>query len=291
MVLRLIGFLFIFLSLSNAHADVLFEGYSIVRLSGVHVGYTIQRYEFDAKSKQFSVIYFLKTNSVGGNITESLKALANDKFQPLAYQYTNQTGDKTTLIDATFKGDIMNATVSDGKAANKVSKKLTKGTFLASFLGYLMLQNGYKVGKKFTYSAIAEEQVEAFSGEAYIKEEQDYAGNMAFRILNSFAGVKFVSFVTPKGEILGTTQPESNISTDLVASPELATQGHLVPNKAITLLFGSMPTGQQNILAQKAQAKTTPPTITTAPPPPAAAPAPTPTESPTPKKEKAKTGP
>lgn len=234
-----------------ASAEIMFEGYYIIRLSGQSVGYTVQRYEFDAKTKQFTSTYFLKTNKQGGDITESLKAKCNDKFNPISYQYTSQTGDQIKTIDATIDKDILRATIFDGKNKSSVNKKFTQpGTFLSTFLGYLMLQNGYATGKSFSYSAVAEEEAEAYSGEATIKSEESLLGQSVYRIDNKFKGAEFTSYVNAKGEILGTSSPMQSISTELMRTAEAATQGHIVPTKTLVTLFGSVPKGNINKLVQ-----------------------------------------
>lgn len=235
----------------SANAEIMFEGYSAVRSGSTPIGYTILRYEFDAKKKQFTSTSFLKTNAAGNNVTESLKAVSNDKFQPISYSYTTKVGDTVKIIDAKFTNNEMNATISDGKNIQKVKVPVKKGTFLSTFLGYLMLQNGYKVDKKFTYSAIAEEDGAAYSGEAFIKAEEDFKGQKTFRILNKFKGAEFISFVNPKGEVIGTVSPLQDISTELMATPAEATKGLVVPADALKTLFGSVPSGKTNSVASK----------------------------------------
>lgn len=78
-------------------AEVLFEGYSKVLSGGVHIGYSIVRYEFDNKKKQFVATTFLKTNEFGGNLTESLKAFATDDMKPVSYEYTTLIGNQVKV--------------------------------------------------------------------------------------------------------------------------------------------------------------------------------------------------
>ncbi len=251
----------------QAHSEVLFEGYYKVLADKVHAGFLVQRYEFDPKAKKFTTAYFIKTGPLAGNLQESLKAVSNEKFQPISFQYTSHTDGKIKLIDVTFAKNIMSGTASNGAKSIKVKQNIPKGVFLSSFLGYLMLQNGYKVGKKFTYSAIAEEDAEIANGESYLKSEEKVGDMQVFRILNKFKGTDFVSLVTSKGEILATESPAQKISTELVAKPELATVGQLVPNKTLITLFGKIPEGKDNPIAKKATAEA--PTVTqpAAPPP------------------------
>ncbi len=243
----------------TAQADVLFEGYSKVLLEDVHVGYVIQRYEFDSKKKEFTTTYFLKTNAKGGNLTESLKARATAGFKPISFQYTSAQGEQTRTIDANFKNDTMTALVREGQKQGTISKKVGKDVFLASFLGYVMLQgkDGIKKGAKYAYKAIAEEEADIFDGDAYVSGEETMNGVSTFRVLNNFKKTKFVSWVTHKGEVIATASPIQKISTELVANIQEATSGQSVNSNTLTLLFGSVPKGRDNVIARRS-AETTP---------------------------------
>lgn len=249
-------------------ANVLFEGYSKINVGDKHIGYTIQRYEFDAKKKQFKSTYFIQTSTEAGGINESLVAFANDKFEPVSYQYTAKVGDTIKIIDAKFDKGVMNATIGNGKVSQSKQKKLAPGTFLSTFLGYLMLQKGYEVGRKFSYVAIAEEDAEVFNGEAFIKEQTRFKDQDVFRILNTFKDAQFVSYVNPKGEVYGTTSPVQKITTELVAQPAEATKGLLVPAPSLKILFQAVPRGNvHSLLAQPSGSMAPPVAPATTPPP------------------------
>lgn len=246
-----------------AHAEIMFEGYYKVMRGTSRVGFFIQRYEFDLKKKHFTSTYFIQMNSTEADptvnpktISESLKAIADDKFQPLSYQYTVTNPEMIKTIDAKFEGVIMKAFISQKNPksptqapAQTFTKKVPKGTFLSTFLGYLMLQKQYAVGKKFNYPAVAEEDAESYDGEAFIKDEQTFLNKKVFRILNTFKSIQFTSFVTNKGEVLGTQSPVQNISTELVPKANDATQGFVLPANTLKLLFGKVPVGTTHSLA------------------------------------------
>ncbi len=236
---------------SNLMAETMFEGAYKVVSDGQHVGYVLQKYDFDPKTKIFTSIYFLKTNEKGGNITESLKAQANDKFQPMNYQYTNQTGDKIKAIDGKFNKEIMELEITDGKVKKKEKHKIPKGTFMSSFLGYMMLQKGLKKDIKFKYSAVAEEDGNSYNGEAFVEGEEQMKDFDVFRVKNKFKGTNFVSFITKNGEVLKTDSPAIQLSTELQKSIADATANHVLPHKTLTLLFGKVPTGKVNVLNKK----------------------------------------
>jgi hypothetical protein len=236
---------------TQAHAEILFEGYSKVMSGGVHVGYSVVRYDYDNKKKQFSMVSFLKTNELGGNLTESVKALATDDLAPISYQYTTLIGNQTKTIDAKFAKGKMIAEVHDGGKTQKIIKDLPKGTFISSFLAYVMLRSptGIKQDSKYEYQAIAEEDAAVYKGTAVVKGEDTYEGLKAMKVMNDFKGTKFVSLINSHGEVFSTKSPAEGISSDLVAQPSLATDKMNVPSGILKTLFGDVPTGQKNELS------------------------------------------
>lgn len=247
----------------SVRAEVLFEGYSKILSGGIHVGYTIARYEYDPKKKQFLATTFLKTNEFGGNLTESLKAVATDDMKPVSYQYTTLIGNQVKTIDAKFeKGKIL-ASIQDGAKKEKVNKELPKGAFLSSFLAYVMLRSpkGLSPDTKYDFQAVAEEDAAVYKGVAFVKNPEDYNGMKVLRVLNEFKSTKFVSLVTEKGEIISTKSPVQGIGTELVAKPSEATGNFPVPASTLKTLFGNVPTGQINELSKRAhnQPKQEPP--------------------------------
>ncbi len=240
-------------------AEVLFEGYSKIYSGTVHIGYTIARYEFDSKKKQFIATTFLKTNEVGGNLTESLKAIASEDMKPISYQYTTLLGNQVKAIDANFSKNRLSATVS-GQKKEIISKEMPKGTFLSSFLAYVILRSpqGLKADTKYDFQAVAEEDAAVYKGIAYVKSAEDLNGMKVLRVLNEFKGTKFISLVTEKGEVVSTKSPVQGIATELVAKPSEATAAFPIPTATLKTLFGDVPTGQINEVSKRAQ---------TAPPP------------------------
>lgn len=261
MINVLFGLMVLFFSPGFAFAgEIMFEGYYRVELAGKHIGYYIQRYEFDPKGKTFDSISFLRIK-IGDDITQrSLKAKANDKFQPVSYQFTSQDGKALKSIDASFKGEVMQLKISDGKKLKTETHKVPKGTFMTSFLQYIMMQRPMPLNQAFKYSGIAEEEGASYWGKAWLSAKEDRNGFVVFKILNSFKNEEFVSKLAAvpdskekdkyvKGEVLGTSLPATGLTMELVNSPNLATEGQLVPNKILLSVFGTMPLGKANMLS------------------------------------------
>jgi hypothetical protein len=238
---------------SNAKAALLSESYSKVLLGGTHVGYTIQRYEFDQKKKEFIVTYFVKTGPTGGNLTESLKARSSSSLKPIAYQYTQLVGEKVKMLDATIANDTLSITVvENGQKKVLAPRKIPKDAFLASFLGYVMLQGkeGIKTGVRYSYQAIAEEDGQIYKGDAYIAAEEAVAGVPSYKVLNTFMNTNFIYWITPKGEFIASRSPVQQISTEVVPTIQEAVAGLSLNSATLTQLFGSVPKGEENAVAK-----------------------------------------
>ncbi len=261
MTKRLFGILLLcFSPVTLVHAgEIMFEGYYRVELENKPIGYTILRYEFDAASNSFEAKSFLRVKFGDKIVQESTKAKATNKFKPLAYQYTSQVGDEMKMIDVTFNGEVMTAKISDGKKVRTEVSKIPKGTFLSSFLPYLMLQKKLELNENFVYSAVAEEDAGSFNGKAWLQAKESKPGYDVFTVVNQFKNEKFISKMAivkdaatgknVKGEVIATSSPTKNLSTRLVASAALATEGQIVPNKTLLAVFGNVPTGKVNMVA------------------------------------------
>jgi hypothetical protein len=237
---------------NSARAEILFEAYSRVLLGGTHVGYFVSRYDFDVKKKQFTGIYLLKTNEMGGSINETLKAVANEKLEPVSYQYNSANKTTAKTIEATFQKNKMKAKVTVNGKSQKIERTIPSGVFLSNFLSYVILKSpeGMKTGTKYEYQAIAEEDGELSSGIALVKETENYKGLKVFKIINEFKNMQFISLATDKGEMLSTSEPTQAIATEIVTDPNLATVGFTVSDKNLKLLFGNVPKGTENTLVK-----------------------------------------
>ncbi len=262
----------LFTTLTYAQPTPLFEGYMKIVSGGVPIGYAIQRYQQDVKNKLLLSTYFLKTNALGGNVTETLKASARlDTLRPVSYNFNSIVGrDKNQTIksiDATFSDTHMQASVNNNGKPERIDIAFPKNTYLSTFLVYILLSakkenssgqketSGLQTGLKYSYRAIAEEMGQIFDGTAFIKEVETYKNLDVFKILNTFKEERFVSYVTAKGEALHTKSPTKSIYTELVANPAEATKGFQINPNTLRLLFGDVPSGTINALSQQSQKK------------------------------------
>jgi len=243
----------LFSAQSFAEKKILFEGYYKISLFSEHVGFFVQRYELDTAKKHFLSTYFLRTNPKGGNIAESLTASSTSTLEPLKFKYTGILGKKIKTIDGNvLKNVLYLRTTEGGKAKSSSPLKMDKGTFFSTFLAYLLLQGkkGLAPGVKYSFKAIAEEKGKIQSGEAFVEKEETFKGVPTYKILNTFNGVRFVNFVTSKGDSLRSTSPASGLNAELVANPIEATKGMPSSESNLKSLFGSVPKGQVHPLVK-----------------------------------------
>ena len=245
--------LFLSPQLSWAKTKILFEGYYKVLLQAQHVGYYIQRYEIDAKKKQFISTHFLRTNKKGGDIRESLKAVATDTLKPISYQYTSLQGKKATTIDGQAGQGKLILKITENGRLRVTERKIKPDVFFSTFLIYLVLQGkkGVQPGVKYDFKAIAEEDGKVYPGNIFIEKEEKYKGDTTFKSLYTFKKSQFVNFINAKGESLKSFNPALALGAELTQSPQEATQGHIVNQNNLKLLFGNLPTGSINELAKK----------------------------------------
>lgn len=256
MVLRL-TFILTLLSSSFSYADVLFEGYYKILDGDQHIGYSILKYEFDAKRKEFKTTSFFKTGSGKSEITESLVAKADQNLNPISYSYTSLTPQEKKILDAQFKKSTMTAQVSVNGKNQKIQREIPKGTFLSGFLVYIMLKSpqGLQAETNYEYQAIAEEDAEILKGQALVGKQESYNSQQAYKVLNTFKGNKFLSYINSRGEVLGTQALGLSIKTQLVSSPKEAIGNLPVSQAILSTLFGGTPKGEQNSLSKETKPK------------------------------------
>lgn len=227
----------------SSPAAVLYEGWNKITSGGQHVGFVVLRVEFDEKKKQFISTSYTQTSSLGGELKESLVAVSNDKIDPISYQYTSQVGTTLKTIDATFSKDMMTAKVTEGEKTETIKNTLPKGTFLSQFLPIVILQNpkGLKVGANYKYTAVAEEQAKHHSGEAYVSAMEKTKGMDAYKILNTYIGTRYISFLTPRGVPILTRSPTQSLEVEMTNNREEATKGFQVNQKTLSTLFTNVP--------------------------------------------------
>jgi uncharacterized protein Veg len=238
----ILGLVFSFiLNSSYVLGSTLHEGWYEVFLDGKKIGFMAERFEFT--SDKFKAVTYMKIKNAGVTSIESLKAFSKNDLSPLNYAYTLKDGDTVKTIDATFTGSKMNLKINDGKKTKKETKVLKKGTFLSTFLLYMIMskKDGLTTGKDYSYFAVAEEEGKAYAGNAKVTSLDKVKGKEAYKVLNKFKGDSFFSWVTSKGEFLLTRNPDKNLELRIADNMKTATENLGANLEDLKLLFGKLP--------------------------------------------------
>jgi hypothetical protein len=252
--------------LAHARAEVLFEGYYKILMSGVHSGYAIQKYELDSNKKEFKSSYYIyvRTSPDGSkSATESLVAFSDDAFRPKKYEYTAVIDGKPMTIDATFSKDKLSAKINKSGAASTQTAVLPKGTFLSTMLLYMVLQKGMKVGSGYSFKALAEEDAKIYDGTLKVVKETPYKSQNVFELVYLFKGVEAKALVSASGHTLYTNAELQKVETELVTNPMDARANFNFPEKTIKRIFGDIPKGVTHSIIQKPVMPKSPPAQTT----------------------------
>lgn len=242
--------------------DILFEGFYKINSADQQIGFSLVRYEFDNKTKKFYSTTLTKLKTGGSEIMESLSATseADDFMTPVSYKYTGLIGKESKIFDVQFKKGkstkektkmTVTKTVNNEKPSITI-QSIDSDVFLSTFLSYRMLrsQTGIQTNSQFKYKAVAEEDAKVEEGTAKVLQEENYKGFSSFKIENTFKNNLFTSYMNDKGEPLATIVPDARLTSELVAKPADAIGTIGLPDAVAKSLFGNIPMGQKNVVAQ-----------------------------------------
>ncbi|HPI40447.1 MAG TPA: hypothetical protein PLJ21_06560 [Pseudobdellovibrionaceae bacterium] len=275
-------FCFIFFSL-NSYGEILFEGYSRIYFSNKPAGYTVSRYELDSKKNQFISTSYLKLKR-GGEVSESTKAVSDMDFNPVSYTFMRIADKKVKTIDAQFKQQKMSLVINENGKTKKIEKQISKNAFLSTFLIYKILKSkeGLQEQSRYLYESLLEEEGLVRAGQVIVLKPQNVNGFEAFKVRNLIdmeneiteppmsqkkaqkdpVYTEFVSFVNSQGHLLQLEAADIEMRVDLMATQKEATEGFAFDVETMKLLFGDVPLGEKNVVAQskisKEKLQTTP---------------------------------
>ena len=240
-----------FVSLANS--NLLFEGYYKLELSGKHIGYYVIRFEGNKKNKEVHFKSYLRSYGEGRDLNESLFVKSTIDFKPISYKYTYLQGTNSKTIDANVNGSQLFLKISNNKKLSTKKIKLKERSFFSSFLTYVLLASkvGIKVGQRYDYVAISEEDGLVQNGYAYVSGEKKIGDVPSYKVLNNFKKMKFVNFLAMNGESLSSISPQLQFSAKLVKTRAEAVGKLPFSPDTLKLVFGSLPEGKKNVLFYK----------------------------------------
>lgn len=199
----LLSYFFILFTSVQANTQILQEGgYKILSEQNKTVGFLVQRYEFDNETKKFKHIYYLQRTTPNGDIKESLVAEAAENLRPIQYTFTTYSDSHSKTVEAQFTEQVMTVTITEGERKTSFQKRIPEGTFLSSFLIYLIVQNKLAVNSNYQYVAILEREASLSNGRATVPEETTLNESKAFKVVNTFEETNDVQYITSSGILL-----------------------------------------------------------------------------------------
>lgn len=194
---------FFLLTAAQANTQILQEGgYKILSEQNKTIGFLVQRYEFDNEAEKFKHIYYSQRTTANGDIKESLVAEAAQNLRPIRYTFTTYSDSHAKTVEAQFTEQVMTATITEGEKKTSLQKRISEGTFLSSFLIYLIVQNKLAVNSNYQYVAILEREASLLTGKATVPEETTLNGLKAFKVINTVEESNDVQYITSSGILL-----------------------------------------------------------------------------------------
>tara|TARA_B100001248_G_scaffold261804_1_gene254377 strand:- start:1868 stop:2578 length:711 start_codon:yes stop_codon:yes gene_type:complete len=235
-------FALILLFAFQLEAKIIHQYFQKIESNGSHIGYAILQEEHLADKNQMVVTSFVKTNQLGGNIIEGIKAYSDvSQLAPISYQYTLMVGDKNKIIDAVVRKGSLFTTTTENGTKKTTQTKIDENSFFSTFLVPRMLRKGLAVDKNFKFSAIAEEDASVSEGRAQILELTKINGQEAYKLVNDYKNNRFYSYISPEGKVLKTENPITKINTITVDSKKNAVGSIAYPEVVLKTLFGKVP--------------------------------------------------
>lgn len=249
---------------SMCKAEVLFDGFYKVALNGQHVGYMITQYEYLSSSKNFKMSNYLVLGNGAGPLQQSVTSTANEKFEPLSFQFTSlskdaQNGALTKSLDVQFVKKAREFELKGESRENGKSKpfkgKAPLFTMLSNFLTYKLYSSPTGISTKtiYDYNAVAEEDGAPSKGTATVLKQISHKNQKVYQIKNDFKGDTWMNLVNTKGETLQFENQQSGLSAELVLDPKEAVQSLPYNLNVIKTVFGDIPKGIKNSLSKSPQ--------------------------------------
>ena len=194
---------FFLLTAAQANVQILQEGgYKILSEQNKTIGFLVQRYEFDNETEKFKHIYYLQRATANGDIKESLVAEAAQNLSPIRYTFTSYSDSHSKTVEAQFTEQVMTVTITENEKKTSLQQRISEGTFLSSFLIYLILQNKLAVNSNYQYIAVLEREASLLTGKATVPEETTLNGFKAFKVINTVEETNDVQYITSSGILL-----------------------------------------------------------------------------------------
>lgn len=247
----MLKYLIAFLIGSVCAAETVFEGYYRIESGGKHIGFAVQRWQFEPKSSQWILNYFVQTSdkdfaSRRVVVMERFK----DNLEPLEYRYRLTKGGKETREQVTFSNGKFEETFADKTGKQGRKGQLEKNGLLSASAARVLVLNRPKPGKIYSYVGMREEDALMMHGQIQVLSARKEGKHRVYQILDDFETAPLESWVLEDGEILRSGVPDKGVTSTLVKSANDAI-GEVEFNRSeLVPVFNEIPEGRKNAVAR-----------------------------------------
>ncbi len=234
-----------------AHAEITFEGIFKIEKNKSHIGYAIQRVEIDDTKKR-SITLYIKTMKSGKTETTISRSYSDEEFLPLNSLFSSDETGVHESINSAFGGPstIVNTNFDKSKAnSRKDELPAPEGTFLSSFLFYIVDLTKLDIGVVKNYEAFSEEDGRYSWGKLKLVSRKSFGDKKVLQLDDFFAGESIENFVLSNGDPIGARSDFNKIVTYITSKTE-AVKDFDFPQVELTEIFKDLPEGTKNPVIQ-----------------------------------------
>jgi hypothetical protein len=232
----------------NLCAETLFEGFYRIERKGKHVGYVIQRYSHDPKTKTKTVTNYIRTKQGDGEVYESVTATAKEgSGAPVKSIYLSTVTGPTLRTTANFKKGVPWIAHEVNSADNP--QHFVKGNpapMLSAMLYYMTDITKMSPQTNYGYTTFVEQRGRTDGAHLTLITQQPVASQAIYQFVNDSFGQPVENFVNAAGEPLGSRSMIDDFVCYWVPTREAAVGMMEFPAPQITKIFGDLPEGHKN---------------------------------------------
>jgi hypothetical protein len=244
-------YLILLLIASAARAEVTLDAYYAIQVNGKHVGFSVQRDEYDPKTKTHKIKYFIKTNEQDNDMEQFVSTEQTDGYQPKSFRFLSRVRKAESAIRGNVRGKDLKLTFKEPKGQKTVSIPLSGDMFFSSALGPVLIASKLSKGKALSFHAINEEDGFLGDGVVYVIDETEVSKHKVYRLITHFQNVETEVWLLDTGVALASQSTHIQLRAEMVANRLDATEGLDFNLKTLAKYFGSVPEGKINPFARK----------------------------------------
>jgi len=240
---------------TSVQAEVLFEAFYRLERGGRHTGYVVQRVSSDKGLKTVST--YVRSRQGDEEVFVTSKSVAQaGAGTPVETIHSSNNSGAPYRIHAKFnKGKGTVSFFSNNSRKANLVETAQPSPFPIAFLFYAGDLSKFETGKKYSYTAFAEEAGRMQIGWLSVLNSKEAGGKRVLQLLNDDSGQPVENFVNENGHPLGARSVATDSVCFWVATKEEAVGDMTYPTGEMTALFGDLPQGKKNPWIKQAKFK------------------------------------